>query len=252
MTETPSISKPLSERPMGYALAVLGGFIGAPLGLLTSPGVLYLLNKSMKGKEGKQPNRFARWALIGIIGAPLSMAISHPAFKQGYEQGSSVEQNSSSTGSKESIPNREEPPVTRPNREEPPVTSISAGDFTISNVKIAPYTGDTKGADVAGELWSVHASVTNNSKETSVPGYSMTTEIVDSEGRKFKAADFVVTSNAIIDEAFGGKKVTRFTDGILPGSTRENVQVGVFDVTKGAQGLRLCAGALFSGSKCIN
>jgi hypothetical protein len=74
--ESKEIQKPLSERPLGYFLAVLGGLIGSPLGLLTSPGVLFLLNKNMKGKEGKQPNRFAVWALIGILGAPINLAIN--------------------------------------------------------------------------------------------------------------------------------------------------------------------------------
>ena len=234
--------KPLSERPLGYCLAVAGGLLGAPLGLLTSPAVLYVLNQQMKGKEGKQPNRFAAWALIGIIGAPISLAISNPAFRQGYEQGSSAPEattNSSSNNTSQS-------------KEEKPATSITTGDFTISNVKITPYKGDTKGADVAGELWAVYASVTNNSKETKVPAHNLTTEVIDSEDRKFKSADFVVTSNAIVGEAFGGAKVTRFTDGILPGSTRDNVEVGIFDVTQGATGLRLCAGALFSSTKCIN
>jgi len=82
MTETPEIKIPLSERPLGYVIAVLGGLLASPLGLLTSPGVLYLLNKNMKGKEGKQPNRFAVWFLIGIIGAPVSLAIGNPAALQ--------------------------------------------------------------------------------------------------------------------------------------------------------------------------
>lgn len=248
MTEkTDSPRKPLSERPLGYGLAVLGGLLGAPLGLLTSPAVLYVLNQQMKGKEGKQPNRFAAWALIGIIGAPISLAIGNPGFQEGYKQGyqqgrPTPEASSSSTAASQESPKSEEPAA----------KSITAGDFTISNVEIRPYQGDTKGADVAGELWAVYGSITNNSKETKVPGNNLTTEVVDSEDRKFKTADFVVTSNAIVDEAFGGKKVTRFTDGILPGSTRDNVQIGVFDVTKGATGLRLCAGALFSGTQCLN
>jgi len=234
--------KPLSERPLGYGLALLGGLLGAPLGLLTSPAVLYVLNQQMKPKEGKQPNRFAAWALIGIIGAPISLAISNPAFRQGYEQGASVSESTSG----ESSSNKESQ-----NNEDDAADSITAGDFTISKVKISPYRGDTKGADIAGELWAVYASITNNSKETKVPAHNLTTEVIDSEDRKFKSADFVVTTNAIVDEAFGGEKVTRFTDGILPGSTRNDVEVGVFDVTKGAAGLRLCAGALFSGTKCI-
>ena len=69
--ETP---KPLSEKPVGYVLAILGGTIGAPLGWITSPVVLLILNNVMKRKDEKQPNRFLVWSLIGIIGAPISLA----------------------------------------------------------------------------------------------------------------------------------------------------------------------------------
>jgi hypothetical protein len=241
VSESSPSKKPLSERPLGYGIAVLGGLLGAPLGLLASPGVLFLLNKTMQGKEDKRPNRFAAWALIGIIGAPISLAVSNPGFRSGYEKGYSEAKNEKTQESND----------TEGTSQEAGPTSVSAGDFTLSNVRIEPYKGDTKGADVAGELWAVYADVKNDSKETKVPGYSMSTEVIDSEGRKYKSADFVVTSNAIVDEAFGGEKVTRFTDGILPGSTRTNVQVGVFDVTKGAKDLRLCAGGLFSGTTCI-
>jgi hypothetical protein len=67
-------AKPLSQRPVGYALAVLGGFLGGPIGLFASPIVLLILNRVMPAKDGKQPNRFLRWSLIGIIAAPLSIA----------------------------------------------------------------------------------------------------------------------------------------------------------------------------------
>lgn len=43
-----------------------------PFGWITSPLVLLYLNKKMKGDGDSHPNRFARWALIGIAGAPLS------------------------------------------------------------------------------------------------------------------------------------------------------------------------------------
>ena len=66
--------KPLSKKPLGYLLAVLGGTFGAPLGWIASPIVLLILNNIMKEKDGKQPNRFLVWSLIGIIGAPLCIA----------------------------------------------------------------------------------------------------------------------------------------------------------------------------------
>jgi len=64
--------KPLSEKPLGYLIAVLGGTLGFPLGWITSPFVLVILNNMMQGKEGKQPNRFLVWSLIGFFGAPIS------------------------------------------------------------------------------------------------------------------------------------------------------------------------------------
>jgi len=70
MTTNPQ--KPLSEKPLGCLIAVLGGTFAFPLGWITSPFVLVILNNMMKGKEGKQPNRFLVWSLVGIIGAPIS------------------------------------------------------------------------------------------------------------------------------------------------------------------------------------
>ena len=66
--------KLLSERKRGYLIAILFGTFGIPLGWITSPLVLYVLNKKLKEKNGKVPNRFLIWALIWIIGAPLSIA----------------------------------------------------------------------------------------------------------------------------------------------------------------------------------
>jgi len=67
-------TKALSQKPLGYLLALLGGTLGGPIGWITSPVVLLILNNVMKEKEGKQPNRFLVWSLIGIIGAPLSLS----------------------------------------------------------------------------------------------------------------------------------------------------------------------------------
>jgi hypothetical protein len=67
-------AKPLSATPLGYILAVVGGTLGAPLGWISSPIVLFVLNQTMKENNGKTPNRFAVWALIGVVGAPLSLA----------------------------------------------------------------------------------------------------------------------------------------------------------------------------------
>lgn len=67
-------NKPLSEKPAGYLIAIAGGTLGAPIGWILSPLVLIALNNIMKEKEGKHPNRFLAWGLIGILGVPLSFA----------------------------------------------------------------------------------------------------------------------------------------------------------------------------------
>lgn len=67
-------SRSLSQKPLGYILAILGGTLGGPFGWISSPLVLFGLNRVMKKKDGKHPNRFLMWALAGIVGAPLSLA----------------------------------------------------------------------------------------------------------------------------------------------------------------------------------
>ena len=47
-----------------------------PVGWVVSPLVLFGLNRTMKEKDGKKPNIFKRWALIGIVGAPLCLTAS--------------------------------------------------------------------------------------------------------------------------------------------------------------------------------
>jgi|694.fasta_scaffold78474_4 hypothetical protein len=66
-------TKPLSERKTGLLIATIAGLAGGPIGLVASPLVLYLLTRTLKAKNGKQPNRFIPWALIGIVGVPLCL-----------------------------------------------------------------------------------------------------------------------------------------------------------------------------------
>lgn len=120
--------KPLSEKPLGYALAILGGFLGAPLGLLTSPFTLFILTKSLKPKAlGKQPNRFLYWALIGLIGAPISMAISNPEFRKSYQQ--------SADKAKETTKSAVSAPAIQPpgKMEDPPIQEQSTQSMPASN-----------------------------------------------------------------------------------------------------------------------
>jgi hypothetical protein len=71
-------AKTLSNRPVGYVIAVLGGGIfGGPIGLFLSPLVLVLLNLFIEDNAERKYNRLLIWALIGIAGAPLSL---YPVF----------------------------------------------------------------------------------------------------------------------------------------------------------------------------
>lgn len=83
-------TKALSQKPLGYLLALLGGTLGGPIGWIISPAVLLILNNTMTSKDGKQPNRFLIWSLIGIIGAPLSLS---PIIMSGAGTSTSKEEN---------------------------------------------------------------------------------------------------------------------------------------------------------------
>ena len=77
MSEEKKDVKPLSKKKRGYLLAVIGGTLGGPVGLFTSPLVLFVLNKKVKSKDSTQPNIFKIWSLIGLIGAPLSFGLAY-------------------------------------------------------------------------------------------------------------------------------------------------------------------------------
>ena len=111
--EKASDLRPLSEKPLGYLLATGGGLLGGPIGLIVSPIVLLILNNAMKPFGEKTPNRFRAWALIGIIGAPISLGIfgafipSEDVAKTGSpkEEVSSSSQREKSTQPPEASPN---------------------------------------------------------------------------------------------------------------------------------------------------
>jgi hypothetical protein len=65
--------KPLSERPVGYVLAVLGGLPAFPLGPILSPLVLWFLCHFKRGGERVQPRRFLYWALVGFVVVPVNI-----------------------------------------------------------------------------------------------------------------------------------------------------------------------------------
>ena len=76
MSSNKKDERSLSSKKRGYLLAILGGTLGLQIGWVVSPLVLFGLNRTMKEKDGKKPNIFKRWALIGIVGAPLCLSAS--------------------------------------------------------------------------------------------------------------------------------------------------------------------------------
>lgn len=96
-------TKILSNRPVGYLIAVLGGGIfGGPIGLLFSPLVLVLLNLFIEDNADRKYNRLLIWALVGIVGAPLSL---YPVFWMPNTNGSSkVEKKQEQTQSPRETP----------------------------------------------------------------------------------------------------------------------------------------------------
>jgi hypothetical protein len=93
-----STGTPLSEKPLGFVLAVLGGLPAAPIGLVASPLVLFLLGKRLESSPGaKPPQRFLWWAAIGVVGLPLSFALNSAVFPGIYSSSTSTASSSSSS-----------------------------------------------------------------------------------------------------------------------------------------------------------
>ena len=67
--------KTLARSKKGIFLAIAGGFLGGPVGIALSPATLAFIN-SITRKQGKKTNRFLIWAILGAIGAPISLMLS--------------------------------------------------------------------------------------------------------------------------------------------------------------------------------
>lgn len=69
---------PLSNKPVGYLLALVGGSLGGVVGIFASPLTLFILGRQKLpvAKGEVYPNVFKYWAAIGVVGAPLCLALS--------------------------------------------------------------------------------------------------------------------------------------------------------------------------------
>ena len=67
--------KTLARSKRGIFLAIAGGILGGPVGIVLSPATLAFVNSITK-KQGAKTNRFLIWAILGAIGAPFSLILS--------------------------------------------------------------------------------------------------------------------------------------------------------------------------------
>jgi hypothetical protein len=219
--------RPLSEKPFGYLLAVGGGILGGPLGLITSPAVLFGLNKLMKPKDEKIPNRFLTWALIGIVGAPLSFA---PFMS-----------NSTGDNGTPAVPSETTKPevsqvvplgVADQVRDDRSLKVTSSEVFTSissGNQFIAPI--ESKG----GKLVGIFMSIKNTGKESGNMFWTQF-QLEDSQGRKYDdIEDF--TEIMTVNSWAKNQGLAEAGDQLFPGATANTV--AVFRVAPDAQGLKL-------------
>lgn len=103
--DTNPLQTPLSEKPIGFVLAALGGLPAAPVGIAASVATLFLLSKKLhKGTNNSSPNRFLWWAAIGIIGLPISFGINSAIFPGIYNADTSSTPTTKTPESNTTIP----------------------------------------------------------------------------------------------------------------------------------------------------
>jgi len=67
--------KTLARSKKGILLAMAGGILGGPVGVVLSPATLAFINSITK-KQSEKTNRFLIWAILGAAGAPFSLISS--------------------------------------------------------------------------------------------------------------------------------------------------------------------------------
>ena len=243
MTQAPAPSsptdRPLSEKPQGYLLAVLGGLLGGGPGLIASPLVLFGLNKVVKKKDDKQPNRFLRWALIGIIGAPFCVGIQTAMIGTSTTGGSS---SPSSSGSSSQVA-----PSTDGGQAAVGAIKVGTEDLVREDRSLT-VTGSEEHSSISssnqfmdpvpakgGKLIAVFMTIKNTGNES---GNMFWTDfkLVDSQGRKYDdVEDF--TEIMTINDWAKGLGLADNGDQLFPGATAKTV--AVFRVAPDAEGLQL-------------
>lgn len=227
MTDS-KVSKPLSEKPLGYALAVLGGFLGGPVGIFVSPGVLFLLNKTMKAEGDKKPNRILAWALIGIIGAPLSLVPVFHSNNTDTTSGGSQMKTATPSASQQAVPLGAEEQV-KSDRAMKVTSSEVVSSLPSGNQFQEPL--ESKG----GKLVVVYVTIKNTGSESGNMFWSQF-QLVDSEGKKYDdIEDF--TEMMTVNMWAKNNGLAETGDQLFPGGTANSAIV--FRVAPNASGLKL-------------
>jgi hypothetical protein len=222
------VTRPLSEKPLGYMLAVLGGFLGGPVGIFVSPGVLFLLNKILKAEAEKKPNRFLAWALIGIIGAPLSLVPVIISNSTNTTSGGSQTEAAAPSASQQSVPLGTEEQV-KGDRSMKITASEVVSSLPSGNQFQEPL--EAKG----GKLVVVYVTIKNTGSESGNMFWSQF-QLVDSEGKKYDdIEDF--TEMVTVNMWAKNNGLAETGDQLFPGGTANSALV--FRVAPNATGLRL-------------
>jgi hypothetical protein len=237
LKEVASISTKVPEKTSrDIFLSGVAGLLGGPLGVPMSVGV-YLLWRKL-GLKGSL--RWWIWAATGIVGVPLSLAITQVVMHP--ERQSSV----SSTSAVSQLARPGQAPGQA--QEDVKVGELQTDNFRYANVRISPYTIKNsfaaQQANVSGKLYEITADVTNLSKESKAPQL-FNIEVTDAQGRTFKEADAMVRFGDL-------EKGHRATDYVLPGQTRQDVRLTMIDASPDATdfSLKVSAG-VFDGSKVV-
>jgi hypothetical protein len=224
------VAKPLSQKPLGYGLAVLGGLLGGPVGIFVSPGVLFLLNKTMKADADKKPNRFLAWALIGVIGAPISSASFVILSNTNTKSGGSQTEVAAPDSSRQPVPLGTEENV-RNDRS----IKITASEVVSSLPSGNPFQEplESKG----GKLVVVYVTIKNTGSESGNMFWSQF-QLVDSEGKKYDdIEDF--TEMMTVNMWAKNNGLAETGDQLFPGGTANSALV--FRVAPNASDLKFVA-----------
>ena len=208
--------------------------------------VLFALNKGMKAKDGKRPNRFLAWAGIGIIGAPLSIALFSSTMATDVSTGRQqvVRRDPSASSSPVEVQAQSQPVAKTssqiPLGVEEQIRSDRSlkvtGSETYSKISANNSFGFAEPVTPkGGKLIAVFMTIKNTGNESGNAFWSQF-QLEDSQKRIYdKIEDFkeTVTINMWAD----GRGLAEAGDQIFPGGTSETV--AVFRVAPDAEGLVL-------------